>query len=131
MIKIFFTHQFLKFMIVGLTAAILHWVARYLLNTVFSFSVSIVLAYCVGMLVAFVLNRLFVFPDSTVPLKLQANRFILINASMFPVVWGFSLVVAGILAGFSVPFSQSIAHGLAVLLPSGITFIAYKFFSFK
>ena len=131
MIKIFFTHQFLKFMIVGLTAAILHWIARYLLNTVFSFSVSIVLAYCLGMFVAFILNRLFVFPDSKVPLKLQANRFILINISMFPVVWGFSIIFDGILAELSVPYSQSVAHGLAVLLPSGITFLVYKFFSFK
>ena len=131
MIKLFFTYQFLKFITVGLTAAILHWVARYLLNTVFSFSVSIVLAYCFGMFVAFILNRLFVFPDSKAPFRLQANRFILINASMFPIVWSFSVITNNILLDLDVPYSQSIAHGLAVLLPSGITFLAYKLFSFK
>lgn len=131
MIRLFRTRQFLKFMVVGLTAAILHWVARYLLNTVFSFSVSILLAYCIGMIVAFMLNRSFVFPESQVPLKLQANRFILINTSMLPVVWSFSILVDSILVELSVPHSKSIAHGLAVLLPSGLTFLAYKFFSFK
>jgi putative flippase GtrA len=131
MIKLFFTHQFSKFFIVGMTAAMFNWIARYLLNTVFSFSVSILLAYCVGMYVAFILNRLFVFADSKSPLRLQVNRFILINALMLPVVWGFSFTINEILLDLYVPNSQNIAHGLALLLPSVITFLAYKFFSFK
>ena len=41
------------------------------------------------------------------------------------------LTINEILLDLYVPNSQNIAHALAVILPSVVTFLAYKFFSFK
>lgn len=128
---VFFTKQFLNFITVGISAAFLHWFARYLLGYLFSFSTSVVLAYGFGILVAFILNRVFVFPSSTVPLGQQAYKFVIINLIMFPVVWGVSIFAESILMGLSISYSHSLAHGIAVLLPGMMTFVAYRFFTFK
>lgn len=129
--EIFFTKQFLKFGTVGVSAAFANWISRYLLNFIFSFPVAIFLAYGVGMLIAFSLNKIFVFPNSTAPIRQQITKFILINICMFPVVWVFSICAENFLASYAVPFSQSLAHAVAVLLPGLMSFLAYKFLAFK
>ena len=83
------------------------------------------------MLFAFSLNRIFVFPNSNTPIRQQMTRFILINICMFPVVWVFSIGAESVLASYAVPFSQSLAHGVAVLLPGLLSFLGYKFLAFK
>ena len=132
MIRHFLSRQFLAFLAVGATAALLHWAARIMFSQWLSFSWAVAAAYGVGMLVAFILNSLFVFPASGKPRHLQALQFALVNLGFFPVVWGASLLLEHLFtAAGMVRYTQAIAHGMAVLIPTCATFLIYKFFTFK
>jgi putative flippase GtrA len=127
-----FTRQFALFVAVGLTAAILHWLARYALSRWLPFWLAVALAYGVGMAVAFALNRVLVFPGSRRRMGLQVRDFVIINLAFFPVVWGISLV----LAGFVLPWlgvaahREEVAHAVAIAIPVVATFLLHKFVTF-
>jgi len=131
-IKHFFTLQFIKFIGVGATAALLHWLARIILSQSMPFSWAVVWAYGVGMFIAFVLNAIFVFPNSDKATLSQMRDFVLVNLAFFPVVWALSLSFKKGLEylGLTV-YSEAIAHGLAISVPMLATFLIYKFFAFK
>lgn len=131
MIQHFFSTQFLRFLLVGATAALLHWLARYWLSCWVSFPLAVALAYVVGIAVAFELNRRWVFPTSPRPLARQARDFILVNLAFFPVVWVAAVALRGVLSPLlPVDLVEGIAHALAIALPMLITFLIYKFIAF-
>lgn len=132
MIDLFLSRQFLGFVAVGGTAALLHWLARIALSIWLPFSLAVVLAYAVGMLVAFVLNSYFVFHRSTRPRALQARDFVIVNLAMFPVVWFTALQVDKLLQVFGMTlYHEALAHAIAIALPMLATFLFYKFRAFK
>lgn len=132
MIEIFLSRQFFGFVVVGGGAALLHWLARIALSVWLPFPVAVALAYCVGMLVAFVLNSFFVFNRSTRPRALQARDFVIANLLSFPVVWGASLWINGALQSFGMThYHEALAHAIAIALPMLATFLFYKFHAFK
>lgn len=137
MIRHFFTRQFLGFVAVGGTAALLHWLARIVLSLWLPFSLAVVLAYVVGMLVAFLLNSFFVFQRSTRPRALQARDFIIINLASFPLVWFAALQInsglqaLGPLHDAGARYTEALAHAIAISLPMLATFLIYKFHAFK
>jgi putative flippase GtrA len=130
-IRHFLSAQFLRFLFVGATAALMNWLARYWLSNWLTFPVAVAFAYIIGIAVAFELNRRFVFPASNRPLVRQARDFILVNAAFFPVVWLAALLFKNLLQHFGVSvFVEGIAHGLAIALPMLMTFLIYKFIAF-
>jgi putative flippase GtrA len=131
MIKPFFTKQFLRFLAVGGLAVFLHWLSRIILSTWMSFSGAVIVAYAVGMGVAFILNSFFVFPKSDKPKYKQARDFVVVNLAFLPVVWGTSMVFEHGLRTIGVIYSQALAHGMALAIPMFATFLIYKFFTFK
>lgn len=132
MIRHFLSRQFLLFLGVGVSAAFLNWCARIVLSFWLPFSVAVLLAYCVGMSVAFVLNAAFVFSNSQRPRVKQVRDFVLTNVAFMPIVW--LVAVAGEALfnrmGF-VPYPQAAAHAVAVAVPAMMTFLVYKFIAFK
>jgi putative flippase GtrA len=131
-IKYFFTKQFLGFLAVGGLAALLHWLARLLLSVWLPFSWAVIMAYGIGMLVAFLLNSFFVFPKSKKTRRTQARDFVLVNLSFLPLVWLTSVQVNNWLKTFGmIRHSEELAHAIAIPLPMLATFLIYKFFTFK
>lgn len=132
MIRHFFTKQFLGFLAVGGSAAFVQWSSRILFSFWLPFSVAIILAYALGMALAFTLNSFFVFPKSTKPRRSQARGFVVINLAFFPLVWAASLVFNRALHAFGMlRYSEGLAHGMALALPMAATFLFYKFSAFK
>jgi putative flippase GtrA len=132
MIKHFLTRQFLKFLFVGSTAALANWVSRIILNFWTTFSLSVVIAYLVGMSVAFVLNKIFVFPGSSRSTKSQMRDFVLTNLICFPIVWVMSIQLKALLQNFGAQnYAEEIAHFIALALPMAGSFLIYKFVAFK
>ena len=132
MIKNFYTRQFLVFLAVVGVAALLHWSARLLLNVWMPFSIAVFVAYGVGIAVGFLLNSIFVFPNSEKPKRLQMRNFILVNLTFFPVVWFAALEINFYLKTFGMTgYSEEVAHALAIPLTVVATFLIYKFFAFK
>ena len=131
MIRHFVSRQFLLFLLVGATAAALHWLARYVISIWLVFPLAVALAYFVGIAVAFELNRRYVFPSSPRPVQKQIRDFVIVNLMFFPVVWCASMLIRQFLTGIGVVlYVDGIAHGLAIAIPMFMTFLIYKFIAF-
>lgn len=132
MIRHFLTWQFVGFLAVGGLAALLHWLARIALSLWLPFALAVACAYGVGMAVAFVLNSLFVFPNSDRPRRLQVRDFVLVNLAFFPVVWLAAVKLNELLLALDFTWQhEALAHALAIPLPMLATFLIYKFFAFR
>jgi putative flippase GtrA len=132
MINHFFTKQFIGFLVVGGTAAVLHWVARFTLSIWMPFWLAVIFAYAIGMVCAFVLNSKFIFPNSTKPRSEQARSFVLINLGFFPVVALFAMQFNSWLKMWGMLlYTEEVAHALAILIPMFATFLLYKFHTFR
>jgi putative flippase GtrA len=132
-INSFLSRQFVGFLGVGVTAAVLHWLARLFLSFWLVFPVAVGLAYGVGLATAFVLNRRFVFPNSSRPMGDQVRSFVSVNLLFFPVVWGCALL----LNTYVLPFTgmerhtEEVAHAIAIAVPMLATFLIYKYSTFR
>jgi len=127
-VRFFLTQQFVKFVGVGVTAAAANWLSRAILNLWVTFPVAVTLSYPVGLASAFVMNHLYVFPNSTRPKALLVRDFVAINLAFFPIVWASSIYFERLLVQFvQAPYSEGLAHGLALAVPMVVTFTVYKF----
>jgi putative flippase GtrA len=131
-IRHFLTAEFLRFLLVGGTAAIIHWLARFFLSHFMAFSSAVITAYFVGIATAFLLNRAFVFPLSAKPVAIQISYFVGINLAFLPIVWAASML----LANWALPslgiqrYAEGIAHGISITLPVFGAFLLHKFKTF-
>ena len=132
MLRHYLSSQFLGFIGVGITAALFNWLARIFLGSLMPFEWAVVLAYGIGMSLAFILNALYVFPGSSEPRSLQAMRFTAINLAFLPVVWASSLMFLSLLTWIGLQkYVEELAHAVALATPMLATFLLYKFFAFK
>lgn len=97
-----------------------------------SFSWAVIVAYVVGMAVAFLLNSLFIFPKSRKPKIRQARDFTIVNLIFLPVVWTVAVYLESVFRSLGLfEYTQAVAHAVAVAVPTFVTFLIYKFFAFK
>ena len=133
MIQQFKSRQFITFLITGGLAALVNFSSRVFLNQWISFSLSIVIAYLIGMLTAFTLAKKFVFTESSQSIKSSAMYFSLINLLAIAQTW----VVSVSLAHYLLPnlgitnFTREIAHLCGVVFPVFTSFVGHKRLSFK
>jgi putative flippase GtrA len=126
------TPQFLRFLVAGGIAAAANVLSRIAFSTFLGLEAAVVLAYCVGMLVAFVLMRSQVFPPSDKPLSRQVMVFVGVNLAA--VVQ--TLVVTLVLARWLLPalgvrqYVEEIAHVVGVCVPVVTSYFGHKHFSF-
>jgi putative flippase GtrA len=131
-IREFANHQFAIFLVVGTVAAVCNWVARIGLSVWLDFTQAVVVAYGVGMIVAFFLNCWLVFPQSTRPWAHKAGYFVLWNVFTFPLV----VAVSFLLRWYVLPILglslrvEEIAHALALAFPTFLSFLVHKYFTF-
>jgi putative flippase GtrA len=133
MINLFFTRQFITFLITGGIAASVNFLARIFFNQWLDFSTSIILAYLIGMGAAFILARCFVFSKSKKTLSHSIFLFSTVNIFAVLQTWGISLIFADkLLPIFSVTnYKYEIAHGIGIMAPVFTSYLGHKYFSFK
>jgi len=134
MFKSFYRNsEFTRFILVGGLAAFVNFVSRILLNTTYSFRVSVVLAYIIGMITAFILSKYIVFsPSGNHPLK-EFIYFSLVNIVAIIQVWIISVALAENLfpaINFSF-FADEIAHFIGISFPILTSYFGHKYFSFR
>jgi putative flippase GtrA len=124
----------LRFLVSGLVAALVNVGTRVLFSLVFSYGVSIVLAYLCGMAVAFLLNRYVVFASArSGAMRRQGLRFAIVNAASLLQVW----IIGEGLVRIVLPRAgwhwhpQTAAHCIAVATPAAVSYFAHKYFSFR
>jgi putative flippase GtrA len=125
--------RFILFLVVGGFAALANFASRIGLSELMPYIPSIILAYCIGMATAFVLNRLFVFKDSRNHLRHQAMWFVLVNlAAVVQTVVISVLLVRWLFPAIGWTFHpQTVAHAVGVAIPVVTSYLGHKHLSFR
>jgi putative flippase GtrA len=127
------SRKFIKFLLAGGTAAAANFGSRILLGQVMPYTWSIVVAYLIGMLTAFVLNRMFVFEAASTSLRHQAIWFTLINIAAVLQTLACSLVLARwMFPAMGMRFHpETLAHAIGVAVPVFTSYFGHKALTFK
>lgn len=126
------TQQFARFLIAGGLAAGANFGSRFIFSTFLPYRFSIVFAYLVGMLVAFLLMRGHVFDARNGSVLPQVVKFITINALAVLQTLAISLLLASwLLHWLSDDESEALAHLVGVLVPVVTSYFGHKYLTFR
>jgi putative flippase GtrA len=121
------------FILVGGTAAAVNFGSRIALSLWFSYPAAIVLAYLLGMITAFLLNRMFVFRETRSRLHHQMMWFVIVNVFAVVQTLAISLLLARWLfpaIGWSLK-PELCAHAVGVVVPVVTSYLGHKHLSFR
>jgi putative flippase GtrA len=132
-LSLYFSRQFGRFLLAGGVAALANWLSRFIFNLFMTYAEAIVAAYALGMAVAFVLNKHYVFPYSRRPVAAEMSFFVLFNLAAFPIVWVIAYLLGEQLLPGLLPRQLALAlgHGCAVTVPALINFVLHKLITFR
>ncbi len=88
----------------------------------------------IGMVVAFTLFRLYVFPASPQPLERQVKFFVLVNLAGIAQVWAVSMALVYQVfpaLGFVSALAEPIGHGIAIGVPTISSYFGHRYLTFK
>ena len=125
-------NQFAGFVVAGGIAAIVNFLSRILLNLVFGYATSIILAYIAGMVTAFLLNRHAVFSPSGKSMRVEAVWFTLVNVLAVTQTLIISLLLANIVfpdLGIEA-YSREIAHAIGIVVPVITSYFGHRYWTF-
>ncbi len=123
--------QLASFVVTGGTAALVNLASRWLLSFVVVYELAVILAYLIGLNLAFVLARRYVF-TSTGHWLGEYCRFALVNVFSFLIVLGVSSSLARAIfpmMGFTWHV-EDVAHFIGVASPILISYYLHKYYSF-
>jgi putative flippase GtrA len=124
--------RFVSFVVTGGISAACNLGARFLMSRVMGYESAVLFAYLIGMIVAFVLARTFVFEKSERDWQTQLARFAVVNIFGLSLVWlvsvGLVRVVFPRIKFYWHP--EDVAHLVGVASPIFISYYAHKYFSF-
>ena len=125
--------QFLRFLVAGGIAAAANYGSRFVFSIWLSYSVAIVLAYLVGMIVAFALMRHHVFDARAGALRAQIAKFVVVNVFAVLQTLAISLLLAHwVLPSFGIQNNaEAIAHLVGVLVPAITSYFGHRMLTFK
>lgn len=125
--------QFVRFLVAGGMAATANYGSRFLFSQWVGYGAAIVLAYLVGMTVAFVLMRQHVFLASSGALAPQVFKFAAVN--VLAVLQ--TLLISLLLAHWVLPamgvvtLTEAIAHLVGVLVPVVSSYFCHRLLTFR
>lgn len=127
------SHQFVLFLLVGGTAAAAQWLSRFAFAAFLPYAAAVAAAYGVGLIIAFELNRRFVFPAAQDARRRQFARFLLVNALSFLVVWTVSMLLGEVLLPrvMSADWAEALGHGIGILSPVLLSYGLHKRYTFR
>ena len=125
--------QFIRFVAAGGIAAAANYGSRFVFSLWLPYPAAITLAYLVGMTVAFLLMRQFVFAATGQPVLPQVAKFAVVNA--FALLQ--TLLVSLVLARWLLPLLgmtehvEAVAHLVGVAVPVFTSFVGHRSATFK
>jgi putative flippase GtrA len=125
--------RFASFAVTGGIAATCNLCTRFFLSRVMRYELAVLLAYLVGMVVAFVLARTFVFEKSAREWHAQLGRFAIVNLFGLVQVWLVSVSLVRIVFPW-LAFRwhpEDVGHFIGVASPVFVSYYAHKHFSFR
>ena len=124
--------EFPLFILAGSVAAILNVLTRIILTIFLNFQISVFIAYLIGMISSFLLQRKYVFKSTTNSYKRSIAAFSLVNLFALLQVWIVSLLIKFWLINFisSVSLVEFIAHCFGVGIPAFTSYYGHKYITF-
>jgi putative flippase GtrA len=131
LVSIYASRQFIKYVLCGGISSLVHITARLILSQYVNFSWAVFLSYFVGMPVALLLYRVFVFHGREGKLSRQFLLFSITYFGFLPVTWVLSVVSEALLVRL-MPTGQAqlLAHLVGVAGPVVLNFAYNKFITF-
>ena len=126
------TKQFFLFIFAGGFAALVNIITRALLTLFINFSASVLIAYFIGMIVAFLLTKKFVFLSNNLDTKKSFLSFSLVNFIAVIQTYFISIYLRDLLINnfFEATLSDLISHSIGVFFPVLTSFFGHKYISF-
>ena len=125
--------QFIVFLITGGTSAIINIFSRIILSNFFRFEIAILISYGIGMLIAFILAKRFVFLNSNKSIKKSFPAFALVNLISVLQTFFVSIFIKSCLLILfkNLSIIELISHtcGLGILVFT--SFYGHKYITFK
>lgn len=127
------TYQFLRFLLAGGSAAAANYGSRFLFNRWMTYEQAIVMAYLVGMIVAFVLMRSHVFGARAKAMGPQIVKFIAVNLLAVAQTLVISIALArwGLPAVGVIHQAEALGHLAGVLFPVITSYFGHKLLTFR
>lgn len=124
--------EFILFVAAGGFAAMVNFVSRIIFNFWFSFEVSVVLAYLIGMITAYILTKIFVFKAKSVGLVSSSIKFTIVNILAVLQTYFISVYLYYWLNNnINFDYNKEIAHFVGIAFPVITSYIGHKYYSFK
>ncbi len=127
------SRQFIGFLVVSGFAGLANFGSRFLFSLAMPYAAAISVAFLVGLVTAFVLNRRFVFLDSRQSTRSQAWRFLLVNLAALVQ----TLAVSLLLVHWLLPLlgwhwhPEAVAHAAGIAAPAITSYLAHKHWTFS
>jgi putative flippase GtrA len=125
--------QFGRFLVAGGAAAVANYGSRFAFSLWLPFEVAICLAFCVGLVVGFLLMRQFVFDGRGKQVGQQVVRYLCVNLLALVQTLAVSVVLARWLLPHLgiVEHREAIAHGVGVALPIVTSYFGHRHATFR
>jgi putative flippase GtrA len=124
--------EFILFVAAGGFAALVNFVSRIIFNFWFSFEVSVVLAYLIGMITAYILTKIFVFKAKSVGLVSSSIKFTIVNILAVLQTYFISVYLYYWLNNnINFDYNKEVAHFVGIAFPVITSYIGHKYYSFK
>lgn len=126
-------NQFLRFLIAGGVAALANFLSRIVFSLYVGYELAIVMAYLVGMTVAFLLMRSAVFSAGQRALGRQVAWFVGVNI----LAVAQTLVISVLFARWILPMmgiveeAELIGHAIGVAIPVVTSYVGHRLFTFR
>ena len=132
MFRFFSSRQFMLFLISGGIAASVNFSSRILYSLWLDFSAAVILAYMTGMVVAFILFKVYVFKSSQLSTR-NSSFFVLVNLVAVIQTWVISMVLAYyLLPSIGITrYIREISHAVGIIVPVFTSYIGHKRWSFR
>lgn len=125
--------MFLRFLIVGGSAAVLNIILRIVIDIYFSYAFSIINAYIIAMIYAFTLNKKYVFQSESQTIGYEFIKFTLVNILSIIMILLMSLFLANIFFPFIGLkwYPNDLAHIISVFSTAITSYILHKLYTFN
>lgn len=125
--------KFIAFLFVGGFAALLNIGTRIAVNEFISYEGAIAIGFMIGLISAYLLNRILVFGSSGRAIQLEFSYFAIVNLAALGQIYLISLSLAWYVLP-ALNFHQhveTIAHVIGVVTPVFSSYFLHKYFTFR
>ena len=126
------TKQFLLFIFAGGFAALINILTRAILSLFINFSSSVLISYLIGMIIAFLLTKKFVFLTKSLDNKKSFLTFSLVNLLAVFQTFFISIYFRNLLLNklSEDSLANLLSHSIGVFFPVFTSFLGHKYLSF-